>query len=98
MVTCGICHEERLNEIGELDSCDHGYLRIRRRSVHDSNRVLSSLPCNLWFPAAFVLHAFSNGLKSSPNAHSVRPGLQPSAERLWTWKGFLTVTLNRVIL
>ncbi len=23
MVTCGICHEEHLPEIGELDSCDH---------------------------------------------------------------------------
>ena len=29
MVTCGICHEERLHEIGELDSCDHGYDCIR---------------------------------------------------------------------
>ncbi|KAL0044597.1 hypothetical protein WJX82_002114 [Trebouxia sp. C0006] len=25
MVTCGICHDEHLNEIGELDSCDHSF-------------------------------------------------------------------------
>ena len=28
MVTCGICHEESLTEIGELDSCDHGYVKL----------------------------------------------------------------------
>lgn len=42
MVTCGICHEEGLNEIGELNSCDHGYDCIRCRSVqHLQKRVLS---------------------------------------------------------
>lgn len=42
MVTCGICHEENLNEIGELDSCDHGYDCMRCRSVqHQEKRVLS---------------------------------------------------------
>jgi len=28
MVVCGICHEEHLHEIGELDSCDHRYVEV----------------------------------------------------------------------
>lgn len=50
MVTCGICHEESLSEIGELDSCDHGYTFVSVRTVLHSQQ---SYPFELWICCSF---------------------------------------------
>lgn len=98
MVICGICHEEGLREIGELDSCDHGYTAVLcyAFAVHICTSGMPLLTCGL--AAVFVLHASSSGLKLSPSARSVKPDLQPSAARLWTWNGFLTVMVIQMTL
>ena len=54
MVTCGICHEEKLSEIGELDSCDHGYC-IRCRSVKYLDKRVLSLSSGL-LQLLFCMH------------------------------------------